>query len=386
MKMNMKKLFALILSLSLLFSLSACIENSAAESGGGGGALAGLQQGSTGGDPSTDNGLPVVNWKMASVWGEGTVHYESDKIFAQLVSDFTGGKFTITTYGEGALCSASQCFDYVADGTVQAAGDCPGYWTGRDLGFEPLCFTCDDLSGMDYLAWINEGGGLEVYQDIYSQHGITYFPIAIMWTESGLRTSRPCTSIEDMRSMKLRVGGVVVGRMLKSLGVNIVSMSGGELYEGIMRNTIDGCEFSTPGADASLGLHEVAPYLLLPCWYQSANINGVMINPDAYNALPVEYQEAIAKAAKASRSQAIARYFYEDALAFNNMVDNFDMQVSYLSDEDRALITETIEKTYNEVEAESPNFKMVRDAMRAYRETVDNYRDSLDDYGFGITK
>ena len=377
----MKKIIALALSVLMMFSLVACGGTS---NGNSGGALAQTGQNNSIEGNNTDNNLPTVTWKMGSTWGNGTYFFEREKVFTDLVSQLTNGKFQITVYGEGELCSASQCFDYVSDGTIQAAGDCPGYWGGRNTAFEPLCFTCNDFTAMDYVTWINQHDGLEVYNKIYGQYNIVYFPHTICWQESGIRSSKPLTSLEDMSHAKLRVGGVVASRMLKSLGVNIVSMSGGELYEAIMRGTIDGCEFSTPGADITLGLHEVAPYLLLPCWFQSANVNGVMINKEAYDALPQEYKDALAQATEITRSQ-IDKTFNDDAIAFQKMLDA-GMQVTYLSDEDMARIETAIADTYAAVEAENPDFKMVRDSMHNYRESVDVYRDALDIYGFGISK
>lgn len=374
----MKRLIALILTLTLALGLAAC------NSSDGGGAMDKANSGDSVVVGDQGNDLPTVSWKMGSTWGNGTYFYSRDVLFAETVSELTNGKFTINVYGEGELCSSAQCLDYVSDGTIQAAGDCPGYWGGRNTAFEPLCFTCNDFTAMDYLTWINRFDGLEVYNKIYGQFNIVYFPHTITWTESGMRTSSPVTSLEDMKSMKLRVGGVVASRMLKSLGVNIVSMAGGELYEAIMRGTIDGCEFANPSSDISLGLDEVAPYLLLPCWYQSANVNGVMINQEAYNALPDAYKDALKRATEITRSQIDAT-FYDDTTAFRTMMDAGRQNVTFLSEEDMALVQDAIDTTYAEVEQENPDFKMVRDSMRAYREYVDVYRDALDIYGFGIS-
>ena len=207
-----------------------------------------------------DSSLPVITWKMGSTWGSGNIHYTCDERFSELVSQLTGGRFTITNYPEGALCAANQLFDYVQKGTIQCGGDWGGYWSGKDTAFELLSTTMDNFSGLDYYVWINQGGGLQCYQDLYGQYNMTYFPIMVNHAESGIRSTKPITSIADMKKMKIRLGGVMAGRAAQKLGINITTVAASELYESLQRGVIDGGEFSTPCSDDSLKLQEVAPY------------------------------------------------------------------------------------------------------------------------------
>lgn len=225
--------------------------------------------------------LPVVTWKMGSTWGDGNIHFTCDERFSELVSQLTDGRFTITNYPEGSLCAANQLFDYVQNGTIQCGGDWGGYWSGKDTAFELLSTTMDNFTGMDYYIWITQGGGLQCYQDMYGKYNMTYFPIMINHAESGIRSTRPITSIKDMQSMKIRLGGVMAGRAAEKLGINITTVAASELYESLQRGVIDGGEFSTPCSDDSLKLQEVAKYWCSPAWYQSGGVNGVMINKDA---------------------------------------------------------------------------------------------------------
>lgn len=330
--------------------------------------------------------LPIVTWKMASTWGSGNTHFSCDTRFAELVGQLTGGRFTITNYGEGELCSGSQCFDYVQDGTVQAAGDCAAYWSGRNTAFELLNSTVDNFSGMDYYLWINEADGLEVYQSIYGKYNMMYFPIACTWSESGIRSSVPITSLADMQKLKLRMGSVIPGKALGKLGVSTVSVSGGEIYESMQRGVIDACEFSTPYADDSLKLQEVAKYWCTPCWFQSAGVNGVMINQDAWNELPVEYQEAIELAASITRAEKMGEYMWNDARIASKMVEEDGVTMTSLDDASMEAILAAYDEALTEEAASNPDIQYILDSMDAYRGVVDFYRGKLDKYGFGFVK
>ena len=254
-----KKLLALLLCLALSLSLSAC----------GSSQTTGVMSQVTNTSGSNDD-LPVVKWKMASTWGSGNVHFTVDQRFSELVSQLTNGKFQITNYGEGEVCAANAVFDTVQDGTVQCAGDWAGYWAGKDPAFELLYTTMNLFSGLDYYVWFEQGGGIEVAQKLYGQYDLVWFPILCHFSESGIRSSKPITSIKDLQTMKTRLGGVMAGRVGQKLGFNITTVAASELYESLQRGVIDAGEFSGPNADSTLKLEEVAKYWCEPAWYQSS--------------------------------------------------------------------------------------------------------------------
>ena len=378
-----KKIFAMLLCIAMVLSLAACGGSSSSSSGGA------LDQAAASNSGSTSSGtsdLPTVNWKMGSTWGAGNVHFTVDKRFAEILSQLTNGGFTVTNYAEGELCSASQLFDYVQDDTIQCGGDWGGYWSGKDSAFELLSTIMDDFTGLDYYIWIYEADGLQCYKDMCGQYNMNYFPLVTNPSESGIRSVSPITSIADMQKMKIRLGGMMAGKAAQKLGINITAVPAAELYESLQRGVIDGGEFSGPKADDSLKLQEVAKYWCAPAWYQSAGVNGVMVNMDAWNSLPEEYQTAFEMAARLCCGEQLARYYHNDMVVTNQMIDEQGITVTHLNDEDWQIIRDTCKQTYLEECEINPNFKMVYDSMQAYRESATNYRDWTADYGFGFNK
>lgn len=371
----MKKLLSLLMALAMTATLLVGC-------GSSGGAMDKANANSTASNSNSD--LPSITWKMGSTWGSGNIHFSCDERFSELVSQLTDGRFTITNYSEGELCAAKQLFDYVEEGTIQCGGDWGGYWSGKDTAFELLSTTMDNFSGLDYFIWINQGDGLKCYQDLYGQYNMMYFPIMINHAESGIRSSTPIESIADMQKMKIRLGGVMAGRVGKELGINITMVAASELYESLQRGVIDGGEFSTPCSDDSLKLQEVAPYWCSPAWYQSAGVNGVMINKDAWNELPPEYQQAIQTAAETCTGEQLARYLWKDFESVDKMLNDAGVTVTHLNPEDWQTIRETCKRIYEEESAENPNFDMVYSSMMEYRTHADTYREMLGDYGWGF--
>ena len=379
-----KNLAALFLALVMMLTLAAC-------GGGndGGGALnqaAASGASTSGGGAAASSDLPTINWKMGSTWGAGNVHFSVDQRFGEILSELTNGGFTVTNYAEGELCSASQLFDYVSEGTIECGGDWGGYWSGKDTAFELLSTIMDDFTGLDYYIWIYEADGMQCYKDMYGQYNMEYFPLVTNPSESGIRSVKPITSIADMQTMKIRLGGMMAGKAAQKLGINITAVPAAELYESLQRGVIDGGEFSGPKADDSLKLQEVAKYWCAPAWYQSAGVNGVMVNKDAWAQLPEAYQTAFEMAARLCCGEQLARYYHNDMGVTNQMIDEQGIEVTHLNDADWQTIRETCKETYEEECGINANFKMVYDSMMAYRDSADNYRDWTADYGFGFNK
>ena len=59
------------------------------------------------------------------------------------------------------------------------------------------------------------------------------------------------------------------------------------------RGTVDGGEYSTPDIDWTMGFHEVCKYWSVPAWNQPGSLDAVMINMDAWNALPEEMKALV---------------------------------------------------------------------------------------------
>ena len=373
-----KRFFALFLTMALL--LPAVLLSGCASADSGIMDTANLNATAAGGDSS----LPVVTWKMGSVWGAGNVHFTVDQRFAELVSQLTDGRFIITNYSEGELCSASQLFDFVSQGTVECGGDWGVYWSGKDTAFELLSTIMDDFTALDYYTWIYEAGGMDCYKEMYGQYNMEYFPLVTNPSESGIRSVSPITSIEDMQHMKIRLGGVMAGKAAQKLGINITTVAASELYESLQRGVIDGGEFSTPCSDDSLKLQEVAKYWCSPAWYQSGGVNGVMINKDAWNQLPEEYQNAIQMAAEICTSEQLSRYLWMDFDSTKKMLEEDGCVVTKMNQDDWNTIRETCRQVYEEEAAKNENFNMVYSSMQDYREHADTYRAMLGDYGWGF--
>ena len=153
------------------------------------------------------------SWTMTTTWPSSLELIEIDKHFVELANKLTGDALTIEFFEGGALVPAGEVFGAVESGTIQAGGDWPGYWAGRDSAFSPLATTASLFNAIDYVNWIEQWGGADLYNEIYGKFGMVYLPYGVTNNESGFRTNEAIVTLEDLRGKRLRLSGLEQGKL-----------------------------------------------------------------------------------------------------------------------------------------------------------------------------
>lgn len=329
-------------------------------------------------------GLPALaqqSWTMTTTWPSSLELIETDKKFVELANKLTAGELSIEFFEGGALVPAGEVFGAVESGTIQAGGDWPGYWAGRDAAFSPLATTPSLFNAVDYVNWIQQWGGADLYNEIYGNYGMVYLPYGVTNNESGFRTNEPIVTLDDLQGKRLRLSGLEQGKLLERLGGNQVSMAGGEIYQALERGVIDGAEFSTPNVDWSAGFQQVTDYWATPGWHQSASIFGVMINKASWDALSPETQEKLQIAADATLLWSLA--FTEKRATEAYAEFNEAVEINRYDDETLAQVQSMANEVIIETACENPNSAKVYVSMIEYLEDYAQWRDASAPYNLG---
>ena len=323
------------------------------------------------------------SWTMTTTWPSSLELIEMDKHFVELANKLTKGELTIEFFEGGSLVPSGEVFGAVESGTIQAGGDWPGYWAGRDAAFSALATTPSLFNAVDYVNWIQQWGGAELYNEIYGQFGMVYLPYAVTNNESGFRTNEPIRNLDDLQGKRLRLSGLEQGRLLERLGGNQVSMAGGEIYQSLERGVIDGAEFSTPNVDWSGGFQQVTKYWATPGWHQSASVFGVMINKASWDALSAETQEKLKIAADASLLWSLAFTEKRATEAYAQFDDA--VEINRYDDETLTKIQEMANEVIVETACENPNSAKVYLSMVEYLGDYAQWRDASAPFNLGRT-
>ncbi|MET3504561.1 TRAP transporter substrate-binding protein [Halalkalibacter oceani] len=365
--MKWKHLFITMFVFFMSLSLAGCLQPSSTESN----------------DGPNNTSTEVYNWRMASVWAEGSTLFDYDKTFVDTVNELSNGRLNIKLHSVGELAPADQVLETVSNGTVEIGGDWPNYWSGKNTAFDLLGSQALGLTNWDYLLWINAGGGQELYNEIYGQFNTVYFPHTLFGMESGIRSNKPIESLEDFKGMKIRLAGLIQSRMAEELGAVPTTIAGQEIYESLQRGVIDAAEYSTPSSDDVAKLHEVTDYWLTPGWHQTSSLHGAVINKDAWEQLPDDLKNVVEKASKVTMSMNTATAAYMDAEAAERMVNEYGIITTQLSDEELDEMQTIKMNIVEDLANENPDFKKVLDSQQAFLRMYAPYRDLQGDWGFG---
>ncbi|MFV0435971.1 MAG: TRAP transporter substrate-binding protein DctP [Desulfopila sp.] len=333
--------------------------------------------------PATVSGK-TLNWKMTSTWPPSISLIEADQAFVKAVNHLAKDQLKIKFFNGGTLMPSYEVFDAVASGAIEASGDWANYWSGKDRAFDALGAYPMGLTPMDYLIWIYDGGGLELFQEVYGKFGIYYLVTGITPMECGIRSNKPINSLDDLKGMKIRMSGKTQGAILQDLGAAQIAMSGQEIYQAMQKGTIDGAEFSSPSSDWGMGFGEVSKYWAVPGWHQPASVMGVMINKKVWDSLDPDLQETIKDAAKVATLEFTAKQYFDVIDSTQKFVDK-GVQITKYSDEDLARVQQLVDKHTIETAKENPMFKKIIESQNQFRKNFAKWREMEGPFGFGYT-
>ncbi len=323
------------------------------------------------------------SWTMTTTWPSSLELIEIDRHFVELANALTGDALTIEFFDGGELVPAGEVFGAVESGTIQAGGDWPGYWAGRNSAFSPLATTASLFNAIDYVNWIQQWGGADLYNEIYGKFGMVYLPYGVTNNESGFRTNKKIETLDDLQGMRLRLSGLEQGRLLELLGGSQVSMAGGEIYQSLERGVIDGAEFSTPNVDWSGGFQQVTKFWATPGWHQSASMFGVMINKASWDALSPETQNALKVAADANLIWSLT--FTEKRATEAYALFDEAVEITRYDDAALAKIQEMANQVIIQTACENPDSAKVYLSQVEYLNDYAKWRDASAPYNLGRT-
>jgi len=185
-------------------------------------------------------------------------------------------------------------------------------------------------------------------------------------TQMGGWYRKEIKTAEDLKGLKMRMGGGIFGETMARLGVVSQSMPGGDVYQALEKGTLDAAEFVGPYDDAKLGFHKVAPYYYYPGWFESSANLEFFINLKKYNTLSVENKALLHAAMDAAARDTIAKYDTLNPIALKKLV----AEGTQLKAFPKAVIDAGFNacmEVFAEHEAKSPAFKKIRQDMLVFQ-------------------
>lgn len=315
-----------------------------------------------------------VRWKMASWFPKnltqlGTLGHHVTGALERV----SGGNIELKYYEPGALVPPRECFDSVATGAVDACWSTPGYWYGKNTALAMFAAVPFGPSAAEYGAWIYFGGGHELMNDIYAEHGLYSLICGVIAPEASGWFRNEIKSVDDLKGLKMRFFGLGA-KVMEKIGVSTQLIPGGDIFPALERGSIDATEYSMPAIDLNLGFYQIAKHYYFPGWHQQSTLFEVLMNKEKWEALTDTQRAQFELACGDNFRYGLLEGEAIQAPAIAELKEK-GVNIHRWSDE----VLDTLEAAWNEVVSEhvadNPDFKKVWESYSAFRESYAVWRE-----------
>jgi TRAP-type mannitol/chloroaromatic compound transport system substrate-binding protein len=227
----------------------------------------------------------VYTLRMQAMHPAGTGAYQRLVEITEKIEKTTGGRVQIKSFPAGALVGTHELPKAISDGVIDMGIIASAFMGGIDPGF--MLFTTIP-GGMGYeeaRLWFHFGGGLELLRESYIPHNIHILQ-PFFGTEEPLMSTVPIRTFDDFKGLSARFPGLGI-MVATKMGMSVIDLPIEEHYTSMATGVLDVIDPS--GAFEvvfSMGLHEAAPYAILPGWHQPFTQVELAINLAKWNELP----------------------------------------------------------------------------------------------------
>ncbi|MCG8378377.1 MAG: TRAP transporter substrate-binding protein [Proteobacteria bacterium] len=341
-----------------------------------------------GNDPETDTNTnkntktdlsKTFRWKMVTTWPANfPIFQEGAQKFADDVKQMSNGRLDIRVYAGGELVPPLQVFDAVSQGVVEMGHGSPYYWAGKVPAAQFFSSVPFGMTAKGMNAWLYNGGGLELWREIYKPFNLTAFPMGNTGLQMGGWFNKQINSVEDISGLRMRIPGLG-GKVFKKAGGNPVLMAGGEIYTALERGTIDATEWVAPFHDMRLGLNRAANFYYYPGWHEPGTVFELMINLSKWSQLSPDLQKIVEVAAAATSEWIYAQMEFHNQEALKELKTKQNVQILEFPEEVLLELKRLTNETLNEEAATNPEFKRVYDAYESFRKNYQSWNELSDE-------
>ena len=334
--------------------------------------------GSGGSADSNSAADKTYRWKMVTTWPPGfPVLQEGAERFAKNVETASAGRIKIQVFAGGELIPALQAFDAVSQGTVQMSHGSAYYWAGKVpeaqfFSTVPFGMTAEGMN-----AWLYEGGGLDLWREVYAPFHVIPFPLGNTGAQMGGWFNKEINTIADIKGLKMRIPGLG-GKVFDKAGGNPVLLAGSEVYTALERNTIDATEWLGPFHDQRLGLYRAADHYYYPGWHEPGTVLELGINQRAWESLPTDLQAVVAEAAKVENLQMLDDMRRNNMAALGDLKALPSVKIQRFPDDVLATFKQLTDTTLAEIAQADPKVDRVYQAFEAFRTAHPEYTSELE--------
>jgi TRAP-type mannitol/chloroaromatic compound transport system substrate-binding protein len=299
-----------------------------------------------------------ISWRMVSSFPRSLdTIFSAAEVLSERVAALTDNKFKITVHAAGEIVPGLEVLDAVQQGSVELAHTASYYFTGKNPALAFDTAVPFGLNARQHLAWLNEGGGLELIRGLYSDFKVISFPSGNTGAQMGGWFRKEVKGPEDLKGLRMRIPGLG-GQVMSRLGTTVQVLPAGDIYPALERGAIDATEWVGPYDDEKLGFFKVAKLYYYPGWWEPCAGLSVLVNQGAWAKLPKEYQQIFELAASHAGVVMQNRYDQRNPPALARLLQQ-GVKLQRYSDEILRAARTASDELYAEQSAKEASYKKV---------------------------
>lgn len=312
--------------------------------GGGGGTKDG---GASQGDAKpADDGKQIVI-KFSHVTAIDSVKGKAADRFAELVEEKTGGKAKVEVYPSSQLYGDNDELDALVSGNVHMIAPSVTKMVKLDPRWQyvdmPFLFkdqehvhkffnsdVAQTLLNSDQLA-SNDIMGL-----VFWENGFKHF----------MNNKHPLKTVADFEGLKFRAqAGKVLEAQFHALGAGSATIAFGETYAALQQGTVDGTENTFNNMDTQK-YQEVQKYMTES---EHGRLDyAIFVNKSFWEGIPEDIRAQVEEALAEATDLAWSLAAEENEKSRQNIIDSGKVEVTVLTDEERAALEAALQPVYDE--------------------------------------
>jgi TRAP-type mannitol/chloroaromatic compound transport system substrate-binding protein len=270
--------------------------------------------------PAIAEQAPEIKWRLTASWPKSLdTLYGGCEYFCKRVAEITDNRFQIQSFAAGEIVPGLQVLDAVSNGTVEMGNTALYYYWGKNPAFTFGTALPFGLNTRQHISWLLWGGGQDLLNDLLKENNAYGIPTGSTGAQMGGWYRKEIKSMEDLKGLKFRVGGFA-GTIIARVGGVPQQLAAGDIYPALEKGTIDAAEWVGPYDDEKLGFVKVAKNYYYPGWWEGTGQGHNVINLDKWNALPKQYQAAIASASADTYTWVTGKYDFVNPPALKRLI------------------------------------------------------------------
>src|SRR6187431_2869268 len=236
--------------------------------------------------PAIAQSSPNLKWRLTASWPKSLdTLYGGCEYFSKRVAEITDNKFQIQVFAAGEIVPGLQVLDAVQNGTVEMGNTALYYYFGKNTAFTFGTALPFGVNARQMISWLRHAGGEELLNGLLKEYNCIGYAAANTGAQMGGWFRKEINSTEDLKGLKMRIGGFA-GTIVAKLGLVPQQLAAGDIYPALEKGTLDACEWVGPYDDEKLGFYKVAPHYYAPGWWEGGSMLTTFVNLDKWNSLP----------------------------------------------------------------------------------------------------